>query len=114
MTHSEKNWRAREFAKEHWPKMAAGTVAGAAILLLIHFYRKHKEKEDGAVDTKLDHLEQEAAIGRDPLSTILETGIAVMKTLPPESVATATEMASVAPTPQAQESMETLAGLAKK
>lgn len=113
MAHPEKSARAKEFAKEHWPKIVAGTAAGAAILLLIHFYRKQKEKTDPKTEKTLNRLAEEATIGRDQTSTILETGVAAMKELPSESAAIAAAMAEVAPSQAAQETMEALAHLAK-
>jgi hypothetical protein len=114
MARPEKSLKAKEFAKEHWPKMVAGTVAGAAILLLIHFYRKHREKSDPTTEKALDHLAGEAVNGRDQTSTILETGVAVMKTLPADIAAEATAMAEAAPSLAAQETMEALSKLGKK
>ncbi len=71
---------AKEFVAEHWSKILVGTLAGAAILLLIRYYRRRKL---GQVTTEeereLQTLEREAVSGHQETPVLLETGLAAIE-----------------------------------
>lgn len=87
----------QQFAKEHWKGvlLASSTLAGAAILLLIRYFRQ-EHAEEVAAQTKiapvanidpltareLAVLELEAATGRDSTVLLLETGTAAKEVIP--------------------------------
>ena len=70
----------RVYAHINWEKffIIAGTVSGAAILLLINYY-KNKRLEEGNPDDSqhLEALVREAKGGHDETAVLLETGSAV-------------------------------------
>lgn len=104
--------RAQAFAKEHWPIITAGTLAGAAILLLIKYFRdRKKELGDTTSDGDLNVYEGEAKYGTDKTAVLLETGAAICRDIPDVTELTAALAQGLEGADR--DVMETLGGVSK-
>lgn len=73
---STKN-EAQKFVKENWQSIlaASGTLAGAAIFLLIKFYKKRRaENGELGEDSHLDALQDDALGNREKVQLLLDLG----------------------------------------
>jgi hypothetical protein len=71
-----------QFAKDHWKEIFAvsSTLAGAVILLLIRYYKKHQEDEGNPdLNTDLDVLAEEATSDLPQTPMLVEVGRAATK-----------------------------------
>ena len=123
MTTKEKT-TPQQFAREHWigVLLASSTLAGAAVLLLIRYFRlKHAEEVESQTSDRpspdmspltareLAVLELEATTGQDPTVVTLEAGVAA-KNIIPNAAQIIAELAQGVD-PEGKEALNTLRGV---
>ncbi len=110
----EREERAKEFARKHWPEALAATVtiAGAAALLLIRYYKQKEKRLTGGSLEHLEVLEDEARSGIQEIPVLIETGEEVMRALPGADEI-AQVMSDQIPDSEGQTAMATLAATGK-